>query len=531
MSSNSIPRTKFMGYNIIILSISEYLYRTPSLLMLTIEYMLKKDDTVETEIPTVIMFFVYLVLILGLFSVIFFIYYSWKIYKDSYTFNRFIKWIFCYLLFFPIYLTGEPSLSKTSIYELALGYFGFLFALITAFFLLRIEERSFNYKYAKGFLISFSLFLILITFYINSVFRSPLFMSFCGSIYLASFLLFFTYITKIIHNITKKDITKKEMIRYPIFFLIVLVGFLLINTYTNGFYNALVIVLSLIGIIFLFGLETYFYWVLNWFNSNSNENDIINTTPGNYFIKKLFEYENKFLHKKIPIDSSPYYLYDEIYNSVLNDKDLDLKDYSLKELQFMLVCTNQLVNEIHQALSSYQSSIIAGLGLMILPVFRFYSSFTEYWLTFSIPTPTILTNLEATIFSKMLHLDYFIRVYIVLIMMYIMATLLAAILSLGNQNSRIKIWIQKHEVINIVYGLIPIIIGIFMVTTWLQSRDIRMGMEDFFLLGAGMCLYYPGVFWKKFENIRLNNAYKLILAINHEMLFSEDEKLEIQKSE
>lgn len=442
----------------------------------------------ETEISTEIMLFIYLVLILGFLSVIFFVYYSLKIYNDSYTFNRFIKWIFCYLLFFPIYLTGEHSLSEATIYKIALGYFSFLFALITTFFLLRIEGRGFNNKYAKGFLISFALFLALITFYISNVSHIPLFMSFCGSIYLASFLLFFVYVAKIINNITKK-----EMLRYPTFFLIVLVSFLLINTYTNGFYNALVILLSLIVLILLFGLETYFYWVSNWFNSNSNGNNIIKTTPGNYFLNKFYEYENKLLSKKVPVNSSPYHLYDEVYNSVLNDKDLDLNDYSLKELQFMLVCANQLVNEIHQVLSSYQGYILAGLGLMILPFFRFYSSFTEYWLNFSIPAPTILSNLEATVFSKIFHLDYFIRVYIVLIMMYILATLLAAILSLGNQNSRTKIWIQQHKVINIVYGLVPIIISILMVITWLQSKDIGMGIEDFFLLGAGTCLYYPSV--------------------------------------
>lgn len=475
----------------------------------------------ETEIPTKIMLVGYLVLILGLLSVIYFIYYSLKIYKDSYTFSRFIKWILCYLLFFPIYLTGEHSLSKISMYEHALGYFGFLLALIIVFFLFRIEERGFNYKYAEGFLISVILFLILESFYFSSVSNVsniPLFMFFCTSSYILSFTLFFAYVAKIIHNITKK-----EMIRYPIFFLIVLASFFLINTYTSGFYDALVIMLSLIGLISIFGLETYFHWVSNWFNSNSNENTIIKPTPGNYFLKKFYEYENKLLNKKIPVDPSPYNLYDEVYNSVLNDKNLDLKDYSLKELQFMLVCANQLITEIQQALSSYQGYILAGLGLMLLPFFRFYSSFTEYWLNFSIPTPSILSNLEATILSKMLHLDYFVRVYIVLIMMYIMATLLAAILSLGNQNSRTKIWIQKHEVINIVYGLIPIIISIFMVKTWLQSKDVGMGIEDFFLLGAGICLYYPGVFWKKFNDIRLNNAYNLILAINYEMLFSKDE--------
>jgi hypothetical protein len=474
---------------------------------------------VETEIPTEIMLIVYLVLILGLLSAVFFIYYSLKIYTNSYTFSRFIKWIFCYLLFFPIYLTGEHSFSKISIYEHALGYFGFLFALILIFFLLRIEDRGFSYKYAEGFLLSVSLFLILNSFYLSNVSNISLVMSFYTGTYILFLILFFAYVFKIIHNITKK-----EMLRYPIFFLIILISFLLFCTYTSGFYNSLVIVFGLIGLISMFGLKTYFHLVSNWFNSNSNENSVIKTKHGNYFLIKFYEYESKLLNKKIPIDPSPYCLYDEVYNNVLNDKDLDLKNYNLKELQFMLVCANQLVNEIYQDLSSIHTNVLTGVGLMVLPFFRFYSSFSEYWLNFSIPTPTILSNFETAIYSKTLHFDYLIRVFIVIIMMYFMATLLAATLSLGNQNSRTKIWVQKHELVNIMYGLIPIIFSILMVIMWLQSKETGVGIEDFFLLGVGIYLYYSGVFWKRFNEIRLNNAYKLMLAINHEMLFSEDEK-------
>ncbi len=51
-------------------------------------------------------------------------------------------------------------------------------------------------------------------------------------------------------------------------------------------------------------------------------------------------------------------------------------------------------------------------------------------------------------------------------------------------------------------------------------------VENFVLLVIGMYLYYSGGFWRKFKNIRLNNAYRLILAINYEMLFSEDKRLD-----
>ncbi len=92
-------------------------------------------------------------------------------------------------------------------------------------------------------------------------------------------------------------------------------------------------------------------------------------TPENYFLYKISKYENNLLYKEIRIEPSPYQLHDKIYGSILNSKELDLKNYREKELQFMLVCANQLVNDIHQDLSSTHTNILTGFGLIDTPIF------------------------------------------------------------------------------------------------------------------------------------------------------------------
>ena len=100
-----------------------------------------------------------------LFALIF-VYYSFKIYTKSYTFNLFVKWILSYLLSFSMWLLfsfymslayGYP-ISLKSVLEVALVLFEILLPFVILFYLLRIEERGFDYKYLKGIFISFIFF-------------------------------------------------------------------------------------------------------------------------------------------------------------------------------------------------------------------------------------------------------------------------------------------------------------------------------------------------------------------------------------
>jgi hypothetical protein len=95
------------------------------------------------------------------------------------------------------------SYSLNHVLEFAFGYFGLLFALIILFFLLRIEERGLNHKYAKGILISVAIYLVSSICYSLSVAKISLYDSFYSLISNVNILLlplFVIYTLKIEYN-------------------------------------------------------------------------------------------------------------------------------------------------------------------------------------------------------------------------------------------------------------------------------------------------------------------------------------------
>jgi len=202
---------------------------------------------VETEI---ILFGVLLFLLFSVVAV-FFTYYSFKIYNDSYTFNYFIKWIFSCFLLFCIYLIGEPSLSLESVLEIALVYFGIIFVLIVLFYLLRIEERGFEYKYIIGLFISFIIYLVSITCFVLSKSQISLYDSVYASIYILYILLIpvsIIYTLKIIYN----KLIKNKRIRYPIIFFGLFISILLAGLIFSGIQKSLNLIYNLIIFILIF---------------------------------------------------------------------------------------------------------------------------------------------------------------------------------------------------------------------------------------------------------------------------------------
>ena len=463
-----------------------------------------------------------LVILLIIIPVGLFRHYSLKIYRNTYTFNDFAKWVFSCLLLFFLYLAGEPSLTFESIVEISLGYLGLLLAIIILFFLLRIEERGFNYKYVKGIFLSLILYLFLNTLYFSITTHSPLLTSFSTSFYIISLFLFFVYGLKILYNFFEK----KENIRYPLILFILLINLFLVGIINTGFYESLRFLLSLIALIFGVGFVFYMNWIEERLKSNSNENDVTPIESKNYFLSFIFnkisEYENKFLNKQIHIEKSEYCLYDEVIDAILNSKKLHLQNYNLKQLQFMLVCVNQQIDFLHQDSSRSQSYTFTGVALIIAPFVIFYNSFSKYLIYSSILEPTTFPNLEHLL-SKALHFDIITRVYIVLILMYIVFTLFTVALSLGDPNSRTNVWVQKHKRINMLYGFLPVLIVLFMVKNWLQSSEIDTHMvESGFILLFGLGYCKVGSIRRKFCERRLDNAYRLIIDINHKIIFSED---------
>ncbi|KKH45355.1 hypothetical protein [Methanosarcina sp. 1.H.A.2.2] len=457
--------------------------------------------------------------------------YTLKIYNNAYTFSDFAKWMFSCLLLFFLYLAGEPSLTLESIIEISLGYIGLLLAFVILFFLLRIEERGFDYKYIKGIFLSFIIYLFLETLYFSNATHSSFLKSFSSSFYIISLFLFFAYSLKILYNFFEK----KENIRYPLILFTLLANLFLVGTIKIGFYESLNLLLLLIAMILTVGFVFYMNWLEIWIKPNSNEKSITSMGSSNYFISSIFskisEYENKFLNKQIPIEKSEYCLYDEVIDAILNSKKLDLKNYNLKQLQFMLVCVNQRIDILLQELSTSQSYTFTGIALIVAPFVIYYNSFSNYFVYSPISEPITLPNLE-NLLSKTLHFGIITRAYIGLILMYIVFTLFTVFFSLGNPSSRTNVWIQKHKRINMLYGFIPVLFALFMVKNWLQSSEIDTRMvESGFILLAGLGCCKSGSIIKRFCERRLDNAYRLVIDINHKIIFSEEKPRQYLKDE
>jgi hypothetical protein len=448
-------------------------------------------------------------------------YYSIKIYNNSCTLSDFAKWILSCLLVLFLYLVGEPSTTLESILGISLCYFGLLLAIIILFFLLRIEERGFNYNYIKGIFLSLIIYFLEIL-YFSITTDSYLLKSFSGSFYILSVFLFFTYCIKILYNFFEKN----ENIRYPVILLTLLANLFLVGIINSGFYNTLNLLFPLIVLILTVSFVFYMNWLEMRMKTTLNEKSISSMKSKNYFISSIFskisEYENKLLNKHIHIEKSEYCLCDKVIDAILNSKKLDLNNYNLKQLQFMLVCVNQQIDFLHQESSASQSYFFTGIALIVAPFVIFYNSFSSYLAYSSISEHITFPKLE-NLLSKASHFDIITRAFIGILLIYIVFTLFIVFLSLGDPDSRPSVWIRKHKRINILYGFIPVLIVLIMVKNWLQSSEIDTHMVEsglILLFGLGYCKVGNTI--RRFSESRLDNAYRLIIDINHKIIFSED---------
>lgn len=277
-----------------------------------------------------ILFEVFSILIIFL-SVLFafsFLYYSFKIYTKSYTFNLFIKWIVSYLLLFSIWLLlifsmssayGFP-LSLNDIFEFVLIFFKFLLPLVILFYLLRIEERGFDYKYFKGIFISFIIYLVSVTYSVLSnpqiSFLTDSFDIYIHSLYIILSPLFIIYTLKMVYNV----LIKNKRIRYPIILLVFLFSVLLIGSIDNGIYKSLHLIYNQMIAILGFSLIPYFYWLEKLCRLDSKK-DNVNQSNNEYIVlsfisKKISERKERFFNRERRIEKSKYALNDEIRDAI-----------------------------------------------------------------------------------------------------------------------------------------------------------------------------------------------------------------------
>ncbi|MDD4730034.1 MAG: hypothetical protein PHN55_14945 [Dysgonamonadaceae bacterium] len=469
----------------------------------------------ETEIPTEIMILAYLVIILVILSFIFFTYYSIKIYVKSYTLKSFAKLLFSYLLLISIDLIFRPSLSFVTFLDVVSGYFAVFTVFMVVFYLLRIEERDFDFKYTVGFFISLIIYLVLSIYNASSNSQFSLVNSFYINMFILLIFLFLIYTLKVLYNITMK----KEKIKYPIIFFGLLISILLIGTAINGFYKTLNLIYSLIQFILIFNIMFFYIWINEWLSFTSKEVDVNQNSKNSYFSKKISLYKDRFMNREISIEKSEYPLNDEVKNAITNSKCLDLDSRDLKQLQFMLVCASQVSETLNNESSFAQNTTFAGLTLMILPFIELLWSFFDYLMDFQMNLITTIPefdNILDPLFSKLNNSTLMI---IGIISMYLSIFIFAVFLSLVEPNSKTNYWIKKRRIINELYGLLPSIIFVSLVIKWIQTSEINL--IDTALFFGGLMFYIIGILIITLNRKRLINANKIILDLNNKIIFYE----------
>lgn len=476
----------------------------------------------QTEVSSEIMLIATLIMILCLLSMISFVYYGLKIYKTSCTFKSLTKWMFSYLLIFSADMIFRYPLSLESMLRSALGYFVLIFAFIILFYLLRVEERELNYKYIKGLIISFILYLVSSVSYfflrisdVLSNLQISLLNSFYTSIFILFILLFFIYTLKILFNYFMEN----ERINYPIIFFVLLVGTLISGSAISGFRQSLSLLYNLILLILTVNLVFYFDWIKRWLKYNPKKDNINQNITGSHLYKNISFYIDRFLNKEISIEKSEYSLNDEINNAIINSKCLDLENKDLKELKFMLVCANQTSEALNRESSFAQNLVFSGMTLIILPFIEVITSFFDYMSSLQMNLITKTPDFEPIIKSALDKLDISAIMLIYLIFMYVLFFIMEAVLTLPERDNKIKIFIRRNKIVSIIYDLLPLVIIIGLVIKWAQSSKIDI--IDIYLISVGLMFYIFGSLITSQSSKKITNAYKVILDLNNKIIFYE----------
>lgn len=237
------------------------------------------------------------------------------------------------LLYFFYCLAYDYPLSLKDILEFVLIFLNFLLLpLEILFYLLRIEERGFDYKYLKGFFASLTTYFISMACYDlirTQISGYNLFNSTIINLNTLLIFIFIPYTLKIIYNF----LINKKQIRYPIIFFGIPISFLLIGSAINGFDKTSSLFVDFSLFILFLNVFTFCYWLKKSLVSDSKKDteDPNNKKSGilGYISKKISE---RYYNREWRIEKSNYPLNDEIKNAIENSKPLDLENRDLKQL-------------------------------------------------------------------------------------------------------------------------------------------------------------------------------------------------------
>ena len=479
----------------------------------------------------------YILIILFAFS---FIYYSFKIYTKSYTFNLFIKWIVSYLLLFSMWLllilsmssAYEFPLSLKYILEFALIFFEFLLPLVILFCLLRIEERGFDYKYLKGIFISFVIYLVTITYHVLSKpqtsFLDGSFDIYIHSLYSILSPLFFIYTLKMIYNV----LIENKRIRYPIILLGFLFSILLIGSIDNGIYKSLHSIYNLMIAILGFSLIPYFHWLEKLCVLDSKKYSVNQSDKGyiilSFISKKISERKDRIFNRELRIEKSEYALNDEIRNAIINNKPLCLENRDLNQLKFMLICANQEAENLKNESNTSHNWTLTGFTLMLVPSLLIINSFANYFLNVYINLFIIGLNFMSIFYQILYRFDNSTHILILIILLYIYLSFPIVLSLLGKPNSKLNFMMRKSKIACGFYELsliLIIAILVMLVIKWILSIKLDpLGvsfMTNSLLILMGFLLFAFGSLIISLNRKSVDNANKIILDLNHKIIFYE----------
>lgn len=465
-----------------------------------------------------------------------------KFYIRSYTFNSYVTWIFSYLLFFIEGLIFGYPYSFNHVLEFAFGYFKLLIAFVILFFLLRIEEKGLNHKYAKGILISVAIYLVSFICYSLGIVKISVYDSFyslISDINILSVLLFIIYTLQIEYNISIKN----GKIRYPIIFFGLPVTFLFTGSAIHGFYKTIYFFIYPIIIILFCSLFIFYYWLKIGYDSDIKQDNVNQSNKESrifgYISKKISERKKRFYNREVRIEKSEYALNDEIRDAIYNSKYIELDNRDLKQLKFMLVCANREEETLKDVSNFAQNYMITGLTLMVVPLIIILISFFSYIinlqfdLIFNGGMDAFFNGIYYQIEQILSKFDSSTRTLIWFIFIYMHFLILTLFISLAEPNSKTNYWIRRSRKAKGVFKLFLITFYVGLIIMRLKS--INFDIEDLTNLDisglvfvatvlsfiVGLMLNVMGSLIISLNRKNVDNSNKIILDLNHKIIFYE----------
>lgn len=449
------------------------------------------------------------------------------IYINNCTLRLFLIWLLVYALLSALNFLFLSGAERGDIRLYILSNITIISLFTSSFFILRIEERCVRSQYTIGLSISLLIFIASMTLY------NPVISFVLGSLWAYLLMLITIYYFKII---LFNKLQKGGKIKYPIIVIVILLCFVCVGSVLSTLYDTLAL-LSLIFLIYLTIPLTLITFDSEkrdkWLYVDPNEIEQKYDGQKNYLLQRIIDYItiNVIARPQIPIEPEPSGkpLCDEVNYAILNNKVLTIEGRDLPELRFMLVCAKMKNNSISKVLSITQNLYLIGLATIIYPFVKTFYQFGDYvfhqqlvWnKTLETALPQFMDTHFVPLFEYITSVNKVLGLYFIMIFMFSCIWVLWILMSFPHPNSRVKLWIKRHEKVNFIYEFIWIfifaIVSIGFIIKALLS--IETGNIDLLVLICSaifmaMAAYISHAFATKSENVE-----KIILDLNEAILF------------